>query len=272
MMSRAVKQLIIGLVFIIVISAIGFGVYNIFRIKPNCFDNIQNGEEEGVDCGTLACGVACAPEIQPIQVISSQVIKVGQGDYDFVAKVYNPNTDYGSSLVSFDLVIITGTNAETRSAQNFYILPGQTKFLVWSSLKNEEEISDIKLDIKDVLWEKIESFSDAVFVVRARDYKVLDNDNVFSELSVSVFNDSNYDFDKVDVAVILFGSSGDIIGVNRTEIRTFLSQTTRDFKVDWPNTLSAEVASTDIEINTNFFNNSNFIKSHGIQEKFQKYY
>lgn len=271
-MNRFIKQLIIGLVFIIVISAIGFGGYNIFRVKPTCFDNIQNGEEEGVDCGTLACASPCAPEIQPLQIISSQVIKITQGDYDFVAKVYNPNTDYGSSLVSYDLAITTGTDTKTNSAGNFYILPGQTKSLVWSSLKNGNGINDIKLNINNVLWEKLGSFSDAGFVVRARDYKVLNKNNVFSELSASVFNNSNYDFDKVDIAVILFDNSGEIVGVNRTEISTFLSQTTRDFKVEWPYSLSSEVTSTDIEINTNFFNNSNFIKSHGIQEKFQKYY
>ena len=271
-MNRVVKQLVIGLVFIIVVSAICFGVYNIFRVKPTCFDSIQNGKEEGIDCGTLACGIACAPEIQPLQVISSQVIKISQGDYDFVVKVYNPNPDYGSSLVSYDLVVTTEINTTTNSAGNFYILPGQTKFLVWSSIKSGEEVSDIKLDIRDVLWEKLKSFSDANFIVQSKNYSILNKGSIFSELSVSVFNNSNYDFDKVDAVAILFDSEGGIVGVNKTEIRTFLSRTTRDFKLTWPNQLGAEVATTDVEINTNIFNNSNFIKSHGDTEKFQKYY
>jgi len=90
--GRAMKQLIIGLVFVLILGGIGYGIYSGLAPEVSCTDGIQNGKEEGVDCGSLACGKACEPAIMPINIISSQFFKVGQGDYDFVAQLSNPNT------------------------------------------------------------------------------------------------------------------------------------------------------------------------------------
>ena len=86
-----------------------------------------------------------------------------------------------------------------------------------------------------------------------------------------VFNDSNYDFDSVDVSIVLFDSSNTIVGVNRTEIRTLLAKTERSYKVTWPSQIT-NVARTSVQVSTNLFENSNFIKSYGTQERFQEFY
>ena len=80
------------------------------------------------------------------------------------------------------------------------------------------------------------------------------------------------DFDKIDVAVILFDNTGKIVGVGKTDIRTFVAKSERGFNVAWPFALSRNVARQDVEASTNLFENSNFIKSYGSPEKFQKFY
>ena len=84
-------------------------------------------------------------------------------------------------------------------------------------------------------------------------------------------NSSDFDFDKVEVGVILFGDDNQIVAVNRTNIRTFLSRTERGFSVSWPTELPESVRQ-DIEVLTNVFENANFIRNYGTQERFQKYY
>lgn len=259
--GRIAKQLIIGLVFILIFSGIGYGIYSQFVTKPLCTDGIINGKEEGLDCGILACGKACEPAIMPIEINSSQFFQVGQGDHDFVAQVFNPNTSYGSSRIEYSLGSIFGF---------FYILPGQTKWLVLTGLKNSENVSNMKLVINNAQWEKLDMPNNVVnFVLRRKDYHTIQNG---TELDAILYNDSNYDFDKIDVAVILFDEMNSIIGVGKTDIRTFVSKSERGFNVAWPFTLSGNVTRQEVEASTNLFENSNFIKSYGTQERFQKYY
>src|SRR3989338_8254868 len=108
--GRVQKQLIIGIVFVLILGGIGYGIYSGLVTKVSCTDGIQNGKEEGVDCGILACGKACEPAIMPINIISSQFFKVGQGDYDFVAQLSNPNVSYGASRIEYSLGSSSGSS------------------------------------------------------------------------------------------------------------------------------------------------------------------
>ena len=261
MEARTQKQLIIGLILILILGGIGYGIYADLVTRASCTDGIKNGKEEGVDCGILACGKACEPAIMPINVISSKFLQVGAGDYDFVAQVSNPNISYGASRVEYNLGSSSGS---------FYILPGQTKWVVLTALKIPNGVQGIRLVIKNAQWEKLDLPSNAVnFVIRSKNYGSIKNG---SELSGSLFNNSNFDFDKVDVAVILFDDTDNIVGVNKTDIRTFVSKSERGFNVAWPFALPGNVARQDVEASTNLFENSNFIKNYGTEEKFQKFY
>ncbi len=261
MEARTQKQFIVGIVFILILSGIGYGIYAGLVTKTSCNDGIKNGKEEGVDCGILACGKSCEPIIMPINIVSSQFLKVGQADYDFVAQLSNPNTSYGASRLEYNLGSISGLS---------YILPGQTKWLVLTALKIPDGIQGVRLVIKNVQWEKLDMPNNTVsFILRSKDYRPAPKGTEFSAL---LYNDSNFDFDKVDVAVILFDDTGNIIGVNNTDVLTFVSRTERGFNVVWPFALPGNVARQDVEATTNLFENSNFIKSHGSQEKFQKFY
>ncbi len=261
MNGRFSKQLIIGLVFVLILGGIGYGIYAGLATKATCTDGIQNGKEEGVDCGTIACGKACEPAIMPINITSSQFFKVSPGDYDFVAQLSNPNVFYGASRLEYSLGSISGSS---------YILPGQTKWLVLTALKIPNEVNGIQLVIKNAQWEKLDMPNNTVsFVLRRNDYHPVQKG---TELDTVLYNDSNFDFDKIDVAVILFDDTGSVVGVNNTNIRTFVSKSERGFSVVWPFVLPRPAVRQDVEVSTNLFENSNFIKSYGSPEKFQKFY
>ena len=272
MERRVQKQLIIGFIFILLIGGIGYGIAEyFFIIEPACFDGVQNGQEEGVDCGLLACGVACEPAILPLNVMSQKLIEVRSGDYDFVAQINNPNSLFGASLVRYSLDLTEGGTILNKSG-TFYILPGQTRFVIVPGIRVANGAADASIDIKEIEWQKVEVFEDISFPIqRKNSYVVAGQDGVSTELEAVVLNNSDFDFDKVEVGIILFGDDGGIVAVNRTDIRTFLSREERYFKVSWPVELS-EITKQDIEALTNVFENANFIKRYGTQKRFQKYY
>ena len=266
MNGRVQKQVIIGLIFVLILGGVGYGVFDkLFLIEATCFDQVQNGKEEGVDCGTLACGAACQEPVKPLQVSEEKLFRVGPGDYDFVAKLVNPNVSYGASEVAYSIAL-AGLPARQGAT---YILPGQTKYLVLTSLRSDSDPSSAGFKVNSVQWEKLNIPSGEVNLINRRgDFLNLASGSSFEGV---VFNDSNYDFDSVEVLVILFDSSNTIVGVNRTEIRTLLAKTERSFKVVWPSQI-ADVARTGVQVSTNLFENSNFIKSYGTQERFQEFY
>lgn len=287
---RLRKQLIIGFIFVLILSGIGYGFVDyFFVVEPTCFDNIQSGQEEGVDCGFLACGVACEPAILPLNVQFKKLIEVRSEDYDFVAQVNNPNSIFGASLAKYDLNLFRNDGSSLRKTGTFYVLPGQTRYIIISGIRDSGALADAFLDITEVKWEKVQSFENLSFPVQRKSYAVLNKNGTFSELEAVIFNNSDFNFDKIEVGVILFSQSradqppagaessgkdntlNNIVAVNRTDIKTFLSRTERYFKVTWPVELPTTVRQ-DIEILTNVFENSNFIKRYGTQERFQKYY
>ena len=267
------KQLIIGLVFVLIIGAIAYGfVGYFFFVEPTCFDKVQNGQEEGVDCGLLACGITCEPAISSLSVTSQKLIEVRPNDYDFVAEIKNPHTDYGSSEVAYELKLLNGNNQELLTKEGiFYILPNQTKFLILPFLTTEQNVSEINFKIKSAVWQKIDSMSSVTLAATRQSYIVLDGGNS-SSLEAVILNDSDFDFDTIDIDIALRNKYGSVIAVNKSEINTLLAHTERGFKVVWPFPINEDVAEIEIIPTTNLFDNSNFIKRYGSGlEQFQQY-
>ena len=100
---------IIGILFLI----IGLVVY-LFRDSifpaPTCFDNIQNQNERGVDCGG-ACSLVCSFDHQPLSVNFSKAFKRGEGVYDVLILIKNDNLTAAPKTVnlSIDMYNASGT-------------------------------------------------------------------------------------------------------------------------------------------------------------------
>ena len=269
-MNRVLKRIIIGIIFVLIVAGIGYGINYLNTERPTCSDGVKNGEEEGVDCGALACGVECPPVFISIELSSQKIFKISEGDYDFVVKLSNPNDEFGTAEAVYDLILFDENNNEIyRKEGVFYILPGQTKFLVETSLKVNGVVRG-DVEVKRIQWEKLDSLGAVNFSLVNQEKSVV-GDN--SELIGVIFNDSDFDFDKVDISIILTEVEGSVVVVNKTNVRTLLAHTERQFIVRWPLILDFQNLKTTIEFNTNLFLNSNFIKKYGApEEKFQQYY
>ncbi len=268
MLSRTQKQLIIGGIYILIALIIAGGVYWA-KFSPTCSDNKQNGKEEGVDCGTLACGQACAAPVQALLIQTPQLIKTPVGDFDLAFGVYNPNINYGAEAVFYDLIITDPDGKEVlRRANNFYILQGQTKYVIQTSLRNIPDNSTASVEVKSVTWEKVVTTDKVNFIVTREAITPSANQTTYEAV---VMNDSNFDFETLDINVVVLDNSGKVVATNMTNLQTLLSHTERSVKVSWPFKLPEGVR-IQIEVGTNVFNNTNFLKQNGSQEKFQQYF
>lgn len=261
-MSRVLKQLIVASVYVFVFIGLSFWFYD-YHYGPTCLDGIKNGQEEGIDCGTLACGAVCPSPVQAVQVQSVDLVKTPAGDYDLAMRFYNPNTDYGVAAGTYELTV-----GSQISPHDFYLLPGQTKYLVLTSLKGLSDSASAEVVIKSVQWQKVSGDPSVALISSNERYTVSGNQTIFE---TTVMNNSDFDLDSIDIGLIVSDSLGKILATNTTSIQTLLSHTQRYVKVSWPFVLPVN-ARVDTEIGTNVFNNSNFLKTHGTQEKFQQFF
>ena len=255
------------------------GLYFLWHYSPSdtailtCNNNIKDGFEEGVDCGVTACGKKCEPEFAPIEVQLTQIFKVGPSSYDFIAQVSNPNKHFGSSESGYEVSFLDKDNLEVlKKEDTFYILPGQKKYIILVAIESDKEIKSAKLEVKSAQWIQLESLEGVDLSINNKIYNILGR-GVSSELRAYVFNNSDYDFAKVDIGVVLFNNSGKILAVNKTNVETLIANTDRYFQVTWPFLINGNVARSEVEVTTNLFDNFNYIKRYGSPtEKFQKFY
>jgi len=268
MNERPIKQFTIALIFLIIVVGVSYTSYNILNPDPTCYDQIQNQSEEGIDCGTV-CSNTCDPVIVPLQLINGELVPVGE-EFDLVLQVRNPNVLHGAKNVSYDIILTDAENKTSVIHGSFYILPLQTKYIIKSRLASS--LTSWEMVIKDATWHKVTIADLKVDFPLLRElHETVSLPGVKYQVEGTLENRSDFDFDQIDVTVLLIDSLGSVKAVNTTTINTFLSKSQRYFKVTWPYSIVGEGLTPQVQATTNVFNNSNFIRRYGTQEEFQKY-
>jgi len=80
-------------IFSIILVFSYFIYINFYRVVPTCFDNIKNGDEEGIDCGG-ACTEVCSFKATDVNVFWARTFPVAGGVSNMAALIENPNFDY----------------------------------------------------------------------------------------------------------------------------------------------------------------------------------
>ena len=255
--QRITKQIIIAVIFWVVVGGLGSLVYR--GVSPTVITPTPNP----------------TAHLIPIDIVTAQLIWIKDNDYDFVAKVHNVNTDYGSPAVVYEIQFYNATNSlVTTRAGTLYILPGQTKYLIETPLRFNEAIAQATLLIKSVDWQQLDPLAVSGINLLAKDWAFhpTGQPGATGQVDGALFNSSDYDISQADVLVLLFDQSGTVMAVNRTQIRTFLAHTTRAFSVAWFTALPGLPTRTEVQATTNVFENSNFLQRYQKPERFQEFY
>ncbi len=255
--QRTQRQVLIAVIFFLVVAGIGFlGYWRFAPAKPTPTPNPT-------------------ANLAPIKIVFTKLFNVENNDYDFLAKVNNPNTDYGSGDVEYILNFYNSSGQLiTSKTGSFYILSGQTKYVIDSPLKFQAPIDHFDFKIQSVDWQKLQPLaaSGATLLVKNVAYSQVSQPGIFASVGGQVFNSSDIDLNRVDVAVVVLDANQEPIAVNLTNILTFLARTTRGFEVTWFSPFVGQMGRIDAEANANVFENSNFIRQYGGQEKFKQMY
>jgi hypothetical protein len=263
---RVQKQITVAILFFIFWGLVGFGISRFFVKGPTCFDGIKNQKELAIDCGGPC--KECMPELEKIRVLKMKTIRSTDTSFDFLAQVENPNREYGSSNFSYQFEAFDQSGNSIKIIEgSTYVLPSEIKYIIETPITLTSSPVKVTFSIKNAYWEKFSSFNEVGLEIFKKNYEeALSGSSYFSRAIGTTANKSNYDYDKVEVAVVLYDASGNIVNFGKTEQKTVLSGEEREFTISWKSQFKKPVK-YEMDAYTNIFLNENFIKKHGATDK-----
>ncbi|OGC56313.1 hypothetical protein A2976_00010 [candidate division WWE3 bacterium RIFCSPLOWO2_01_FULL_41_9] len=268
--SRNSKRSIIIGVYVILLIFFGVWLFYVITPKPHCFDGKQNQKEDGIDCGGPCTACMIAPEVDALHISEAHIVFGGAQLYDVVARVENPNDDYGSARFDYTLLLTNdqGITVAERSGTSF-ILPLQGKYLVATNIELAERPQSITVRVDNVVWEKFQDYEAPQLTIRNKKFDYISGGTGFGEAFGIVRNESPFDFSTITVTVILRDAQKIPLAVNTTEMRTVTSGEEREFRLRWPVSFPGDVRSVDVDAEANVFSQETFLNRYLPGGRFQ---
>ena len=205
--------------------------------NPTCFDNRQNQDEEAVDCGCANC-LPCANKISELNILWTRAIKIADGFYDVSALLENGNQFLAASKLTYVIKLYDSGNILVAVKESStFVYPGE-RFVIFEpniSTQNRVPVRAIlEIDKSSIAWEKSESKPLKIDILRSQrflDEGLLPPARVETEIK----NRSNTPYKNIQATAILWGLSGEVLGVSRTIIDKMDIDVTKTITFTWPN-------------------------------------
>ena len=244
---RTRHQLAVFTAALLIVGAMGGLAYLTYRPSPTCFDGRLNQAEEEVDCGGPC--VSCAlRHAQPLDIFWVRFIKVRENSYDAVAEVSNPNRKLAATSFEYEFKLFnTSGDVVALRQDTAYIYPGEGMHLAEVGLLSDDAIGNVTLTLRNVRWALSESSAPDV-VVGGKEYAVI-RDGALRRSTVRAIasNQSVDDVSDLKLAVLVFDTLGNLMGVHRTVLEGLAAGEAKTLTFTWPVEFPDAISSIAIE-------------------------
>lgn len=206
--------------------------------SADCFDNKQNGDETGIDCGgsCVACGVKYARDLEVIGEVS--VLEVASDIIETVVRVRNPNTEYGVKFkYQINFLDSFGQIKNTVNNQSF-IYPSSAKYLVIPKIemkKSEIAKAEIVFNKESFEWFASNKTSKDLFSIYDVQTQFLQDAKNPGYLKVvgKINNKMSYNFQSVDLTILVYSKIGALLNAVETKLDNLSNNSTQLFEYVW---------------------------------------
>jgi len=240
MTSRWTKQMIYGVLYLVVLVGIALGIYFLFFYRaPSCFDNVQNQGEAGVDCGG-PCAKVCIPsETLGIVVGDVRMFVSSPGHYTFLAEVENHNAGFASPGFgyAFDLYDASGALIGSVPGQSF-IYASEVKYLLIPNVNVTTTVDHAALVIGSTTWTTGSAMGLVPQLGNSRGAPLPITGTTVSSSSITVTGQvADGDiaaFNNIFIVAIFYDKNGKPVGASQTVLDAIAPNQTEDFSVTYP--------------------------------------
>jgi len=243
--TRRRNALLIVLAFLVVVIAVP--LYFFFQVTPTCFDNKQNGDETGVDCGG-SCTTLCGSESLPI--ISKgdpRVLQVASSTYEAVAYVQNPNATGMIVRASYVFKLYEASSTvPVKTITNSVYVPKNATFAVFEGPFDMGDKKPVRAtftwDTSTLNWVKDASASPDIAVTDAH----ITQASSTPRADATIENRSLADFSNIYLVSLVFDNTGTIAAASKTYVDTLGAGESAPVSFIWPEPFSFAPASIQI--------------------------
>lgn len=192
---------------------------------------------------------------------SVTVIGIGDGKYDLVSTITNPNTQW---WVEATYTFTSGS--DELATGSLFLLPGDEKPAIAFQVESETVPRNVEMELSEIMWHRVDVHEVGDYDVWFTDHQnfILEDvrwstddslEDPIGRVQFEVSNDTAFSYYDV-VFYVLLKRGGRIVGVNQTSLQSFDSFETQDVSLSWFGTLPAvssvdvipEVAIFDVEV------------------------
>jgi Mg-chelatase subunit ChlD len=230
------------LTFWLGVTAIVYLVY--FNVPPTCFDNIQNGDERGIDCDG-SCVRICSVSVTAPKIVWANSFKIIDGQYNAVAYIENNNAVAATPALDYTFKLFDG-NEVIAERSGTTILPPNSVYPVFEGRINTvdgREPTETIIEIKPAdMWQPA--------TVGRSQFRTLDVNligvDLRPRLNVKLENTEITEAENVEVVATIFNRAGEPVTASQTFIDTFAAKSTREIVFTWPNSIAKTVRSCEV--------------------------
>jgi hypothetical protein len=272
-LRRNNKRILIVGIYLLIFFLLGWMIYSLMKPGPTCTDGKKNQNETGIDCGGVCRACEKTYQTQDLIIKEKAFVPGGQGKYDVMVRVSNPNNQIAGSSFSYDIKLkdASGIVLAEKSGKSF-ILPVESKYIIETGLETNGIPAQTEVSIDIPEWEEFFGYERPELNIYNKRYELISSGIGYSKAFGLLRNESPFDFNTVKIKVVLRDAGGQPIAFNKTEMNTINSGEQRDFSMIWPTSFPGEVQGVEMEAEADVFNTQNFIKKYtnSSSQKFQR--
>jgi len=233
------KLVYLGGVVLLLLILAGVLLYMYLDKPLSCTDNIQNQQEEGVDCGG-PCSALCPEQARDPIIHWQRPFQVAEGVYDVVASVENVNANGGAREVIYQFKIYDEDNILI--AEKFgktFMAPNEELAIFEGNIKTGQRVpARVFFEFQpDINWERVNYENRPKPDIAVRD-QTLSQEDGRQRLRATLVNNTPLPVIDVLVVAILFGNQDNAIGVSATHVDAIAQNGTEDVVFTWPQQFS----------------------------------
>lgn len=234
-----------GAGFLTLVSALGvFIFYNYIYTPVSCFDNVQNGNEQAVDCGG-ACVRICSFTLVAPSVVWAESFKVVDGQYNAVAYIENKNITAGTPTLNYTFKLFDGEVLLAERTGKTSLAPNTVSPIFEGRIITPDDRKPTRtvLEITPAdLW--------LPATVNRNQFKTLSMELVGADLkprlNAKLENTELQDAKNVEVVATIFSREGKPVAASQTFVDNLPSRNTMDVVFTWPNSIAKTIRSCDV--------------------------
>jgi hypothetical protein len=206
----------------------------LFAAAPTCFDQKQDGDEAGIDCGG-SCSLLCTNQAAPPHVVWARSFEVSPGVYNAVAYIQNLNVgaQAGAHKVRYSFGLRDDRNVLVKQQDGVVDIPPVSVVPIVATGIYVGNRSVSKTDFnfdenQNLAWTKIQNPPPLLRVAQ-----VVANAD-YSRLSATIPNDSVKDLYNVTVVTILYDAQNTAVAVSKSTIPLLRRRSSEQVTFTWP--------------------------------------